>query len=36
MEKVKDLYDGILFIERSTPARPTRTAKAMSAERQGF
>lgn len=34
--KLKGLYDGILFTERSTPTHPTKMAKAMSAARQGF
>jgi hypothetical protein len=35
-QKIKGLYDGIIFIERSTPVHPTQKAKAMSAARQGF
>jgi hypothetical protein len=32
--KIKDLYDGILFIERSSPVQPTKAAKSV--KRQGF
>lgn len=34
--KIKELYDGILFIARSTPAHPTKNAVARSANRIGF
>jgi erythromycin esterase len=34
--KIKELYDGILFIERSTPAHPTKNAMERSASRIGF
>jgi erythromycin esterase-like protein len=34
--KLKDLYDGILFIERSTPAHPTKNALSRSIGRIGF
>jgi erythromycin esterase-like protein len=36
MDKVKDLYDGILFIERSTPVHPTKIAVERSKARIGF
>lgn len=35
-QKIKDSYDGILFIERSTPVQPTKTAQVRSASRIGF
>jgi erythromycin esterase len=34
--KTKGLYDGILFIERSTPVHPIKNAKARSANKIGF
>ena len=36
IRKIKNLYDGILFIERSTPVHPTKNAMAGSANRIGF
>jgi hypothetical protein len=36
IKKLKDLYDGILFIERSTPAHPTKNALSRSIGRIGF
>jgi erythromycin esterase len=36
IRKLKDFYDGILFIERSTPVRPTKNALARSKNRIGF
>lgn len=34
--KLKDTYDGILFIERSTPVYPTKNAKNRSSNKIGF
>lgn len=36
IRQIKDLYDGIFFIERSTPARPTKAAIVRSKNRMGF
>lgn len=36
IEKLKGLYDGIFFIQRSTPVHPTKNASARSKSRIGF
>ena len=36
IKKLKGFYDGILFIERSTPVHPTKNALARSESRIGF